>query len=1131
MVHNQSKHSLKVINKLVLVIFFIIGSYLFLLSGATNSKRARAADTDTTSTTLQKPYAQPELNDPVKAKAYVDHVVDTTPGVESLSKDQQAALKKEFEEMIKPNSYTSFGDNAQRMALTQKLNSSYLAMQAKQAQTNLNASYAANDQTTNGILSKYVYAQEWKPDTSAGPDELQDDGHGHLYLTGRSKKDGDKDYTDGLAQVEFTTPNYPWQNNNDFQVLSFMYLTINGSIADKGKFDVGYISNSKNEPYLNGKMQMSGTLPINANISSLRFLVPQANFLAGNYGAYVRIQVPAGVDANSFVKTIDWNQTGGSSQFNINVLGLHIPLVDNFISKYGGLVHFPLTWFPKYTQVTKEDPTAFYVALGGVPTAQTVFNNVGVESPVGGPVVNVPIQAANNVFIHLLIGLASASLGNLSGRAAGWLTFDMGRYGGNYSSNELDQLGYSRTKNKDLYAGADDSPNKVITKGSLPPNPSNIWEENYTAYMSNALLAKKKDEIFRLAPMMGDKGWLNAAINRNEIKGNNVETNSLKTWSTYFAPIDNNHTAYTGNVLDQYTNSADHDNASYNVKNQLDSNNQYKTGEFQEVQDPTDPNFGYHYVLDGPNFRRRSITTYYDKDGFFSKYDQKRFFRVLDYFNKKVITNASTTKMDPLTTEDPDTGAYVGPNDFKQFMNTHFNRTLKVFYNGTSNSSDGTKPGSPINLGPINTNYIAVTQWVKPSTISWSGTSDTTRNVTTGVNTSQLLSGIIYSKDAWNAKMYYRIDDGKWQQFAPLDNTDAITTPTVSNGNTNGPGPIGDKNFDINGTPNWRLMLKFKDSGTYKVDIKATDNFGVDSTTGTPDHQQPGVLTYNVKVGNGYNINRKYVQTSNNQPIKYPDTGQEVTVKPFFADTSASSTVNFPVFDSRMEGVLDSQQRQELGVEYHLDYVTLDDPKATKHYGAYDTIQIPNISHDHTVYYHYTPITLTLSEVPTGINFGKRALPRTGQKPTFLPRKVAGHLTVTTFPGVDDSWKLTVKSNNLMKDNVYEDFPVANALYYYSDPKTSTMLSQDTPAVVEDTTDSRRPMPPKTTEQDGDTTKTIYHLDDDWITSDRGNSDDVANNTKFKSGFVLKPESKPFAELHQNVYKGDMTWTLTNSID
>ncbi|MCD2255861.1 hypothetical protein FHQ08_03910 [Lactobacillus sp. CC-MHH1034] len=848
-----------------------------------------------------------------------------------------------------------------------------------------------------------------------------------------------------------------------------------------GEFRTGYTRGTNaNSPYRGGRIIMSGFLPLTANISLGRAL-SYSDFNRGNYGSMVQLQLPVGVDAAAFLKCGDWNSTGSSSTFlpshsaitNVPIIGPVVQAIYSGINQLLGGLHlgvfsFPLQMYPQYAAVDAEDPREIYIPIGGTSIGDSInaanvrwmpsddtLNGIGniinsIEGflkkysgvPLVGKVLDFVQNALNILNNALKVGgktLAAAWQGfwdaalavvlpssfilgfNLAGIVSGHGWFDLSRYTGNWSTAEIN-ANKTYFKDKTLKAeylkAADDSPNKVLTRGTLPPNTGNHWNQYYNAYMQSDMLAPNATSW-----LDNSNGWYYAQV-RKGATGHKVpvkKNNDLYTWSSYFSPIDQNHDPRDNGIYDP--------TKSFNLKDQVfDGSNPDDTEEFPEITQVGTPNSdnalkwtfapipsttpAYMKALTGPNFSDRRVDMDYDAkqtpfiaiDGWHSSgtigqgtvlpdsQNQSRFFRVIDYFQKADITNDTGTMLLPLTAQNPDNDGFVQPKEFDAFMNTHFNRDVKVFYNGQARSDDdfskGTNNAATVQNGNvINGSYITVKQKVATPTIKWTNTP-----AVGGTKATTNFRGLIYSPHAWQARLQYRITasgdvPGSWQAFPATNSLNSqfaygqtsdkwhnMKQETVSNYDATGyinekgsstaqpatksqqtflwsdqlDNPIPDGTMAQSDAPlgsdlntnrtkhsiEWRLPLNWANAGQYQVEVRAIDNFGdasnVLSNTISIGSNSKVTLRDKAIVGGHGSTQYADLQLNNGQPL-------DRSTSPVFVGDHGDNTD--PQLDPDKYELANDQrfatQYKQLKQDFHLEYIKI-------HANSSDVLNNPN---------------------------------------------------------------------------------------------------------------------------------------------------------------------------------------------
>ncbi|USS92291.1 hypothetical protein [Fructobacillus americanaquae] len=225
---------------------------------------------------------------------------------------------------------------------------------------------------------------------------------------------------------------------------------------------------SSNESSLNSERyykMLQATLSAVANVLSVGMVHDKLtnNYDQGQYGVYLRVAVPAGVDPNEFLKTLNLDSSRFAAEMNFSATlgidrlvstipglskilsqGLGLPVSGNIGSivdlvlgntvsqlneKYGTNLSFknsdspfyPITIYPKATKVNdQEDPNALYLLVRG--DELNHYSSAVTEAKI----------LLTKFFMETL-----SWAGNIQGSAYGYLNFDLNRYSGNMSSQEM----------------------------------------------------------------------------------------------------------------------------------------------------------------------------------------------------------------------------------------------------------------------------------------------------------------------------------------------------------------------------------------------------------------------------------------------------------------------------------------------------------------------------------------------------------------------------------------------------------------------------------------------------------------------------------------------------------------------
>lgn len=459
------------------------------------------------------------------------------------------------------------------------------------------------------------------------------------------------------------------------------YTPENNSLSFSGGFPFYAVIQSTNGSLLNPTYylgQLSRTLEAITNLLTFGAIDTTVNqsYDSGQYGIYLRLEVPEGTDPNTVIQAmnLDKSKFGAQMDFNVNLsvdeILNRIPGIRDIISSsagipisgYAGSVidllmgsvldkineeygtnlkakgvdspFYPITLYPKDIKTNlKEDPRGMYLLVRG--------DN---------------LDKFDSLFLQAKIMLTKFFMnalswgGNIVGGAYGYLNFDLNRYQGNMSSEEMAAAYGKDSANSKAMAGyADDSPNKVLTKGQIPPNPDGRLSLSMNALDANSMLSEKKEKYAN-----GNLGK-DIVIDRNKIHDNPQLTGDLNTWRAYISLFDNQ--------------------GEYNTKN-IDSSK----AEWTEVD-------GVKQVLPGSDIDHRTVELKPGED-FYAERD--RFDRVIDYFTGDVLLDENgfhetdaVKSLKLVKSVDPE-GKKTSADDF-----AIYDRPFTVYYNGEMTLADG----------------------------------------------------------------------------------------------------------------------------------------------------------------------------------------------------------------------------------------------------------------------------------------------------------------------------------------------------------------------------------------------------------------------------------------------------------
>lgn len=479
---------------------------------------------------------------------------------------------------------------------------------------------------------------------------------------------------------------------NAYDNMTHMVLKLNSGILKGGHFDMGYQPKDAATPWIDGKFTGSGKFPFSAALENavLGMGTVNKNLNSGSYGVHLRMTFDNATDATAMAKSVDFSTMGASSNMDLRAFGLvDLPLTN---------MHYPITVFPNYTKVNEpEDPGSMYFDMRGV----NIRNHPDYlyETP---PLVITSVQTT--------IG----ALGDINGWGAAHWNWDMSRYTGNHTTQEMKDLGFDPAVNPEMFEGVDDSPQKILTRRTLPPDKTHKYSMTYHVYTSNSLLA----------PSLGSgDGKLDnidsVIINPKKMDLAGVESDKVDTWSAYLSPIDSLGTFNTKDIS-------------------TDLNN-----EFKETANQTT-------VLPGTNFQSRKIKMTVKKDGRFGAAENlHRFDRAIDFFTKEDVTNkvkTGETRKSNITNVDVTPGGDIDK----------YNQWVTVEYTGKAHYKDGSNANTQ-------SNTMQLYQTVELPTLKLDGKLKQRYLSTQDITFSgKMRSTEQYDKGINNSDIYYSIDNGEW---------------------------------------------------------------------------------------------------------------------------------------------------------------------------------------------------------------------------------------------------------------------------------------------------------------------------------------------------------------------------------
>ncbi|MBS9334803.1 DUF1542 domain-containing protein [Fructobacillus sp. M1-13] len=396
----------------------------------------------------------------------------------------------------------------------------------------------------------------------------------------------------------------------------------------------------------------------------------------GEYGAYIRLQTPDGVDPNDWVKTLNLNQTNFGSKTDINAvqalremlnnssslrrsvarsLGannrtneyLAEELLQNVLVQINGHygtklvlddtknIALPLTLSAKDVKInTEKDPNGLYLMVRGAGATDSAS----------------PTDQARYALAKFILKAMSTG-GTIPGGVLGYMNFNMSQYSGNLSTSEINQYygGNSQTA-KEQAVGADDSPNKILTKGQLPPAKNGRFELKSNVLDTGQLLSTHSKSY-------GNNGDIgdDLSIHADQIGANALNSASTATWRGYISLNDNQQTLNTKSII----------------------------GHPEEWEETP----GSRRALNGTDLDHRSVS-FSAGQTFWANKD--RFDRVIDYFDHTVLLDAKgvhptadVKDVKLVKSVDPD-GKKTAQSDFEIY-----DRPFTVYYSGQMTLSDG----------------------------------------------------------------------------------------------------------------------------------------------------------------------------------------------------------------------------------------------------------------------------------------------------------------------------------------------------------------------------------------------------------------------------------------------------------
>ncbi|CAK1222493.1 Uncharacterized membrane protein YhgE [Fructobacillus evanidus] len=561
------------------------------------------------------------------------------------------------------------------------------------------------EQTTDAYEKLVTTLKTSEPNLNGGGDAVLDSDQRHIAQAGQMIfGEPDKSLL-GLTGIK-----------NDYSNVSEMRLTADESftqqITDRVKKILGENQKTTKTSYFptQNTLVLGGGMPLTANISPSNdsILNPEryykmlqatlssvanvlsmgmaddkltSNYERGQYGVYLRVAVPRGVDPNEFVKTLNLDSTRFAAEMNFNATlgldrlgnmvpglnqilsqGLGVPLSGNVGSlvdavlgktvsqlneKYGTNLTFknsdspfyPITVYPKATKVSnQDDPVALYLLVRGDELNR--YSGAVTEAKI----------ILTKFFMETL-----SWAGNIKGGAYGYLNFDLNRYPGNMSSQEMEKHynadGQHQQRLADLKVYADNSPYKILTRHQLPPQKYGHAFLSLNLMDSNDMLSRSSHDYGK----NGDLGSDIALKYADQKEVHPLPLSKVPTWRAYISLFDQKQALNTKEV-------AGHSEEWAEVDHQ------------ERVLPGQDLDHRVVKLADGQNF-----------------YDQaSRFDRVIDYFDHQVLLDEqgfhpsqNVQSLRLARSVDP-AGQKTSRQDF-----AIYNRPFTVYYNGEMTLKNG----------------------------------------------------------------------------------------------------------------------------------------------------------------------------------------------------------------------------------------------------------------------------------------------------------------------------------------------------------------------------------------------------------------------------------------------------------
>ncbi|GIC69963.1 DUF1542 domain-containing protein [Fructobacillus tropaeoli] len=561
------------------------------------------------------------------------------------------------------------------------------------------------EQTTDAYEKLVTALKTSEPNLNGGGDAVLDSDQSHIAQAGQMIfGEPDKSLL-GLTGIK-----------NDYSNVSEMHLMVDDSFTQKITEHVKEIfgENQKTTKTsyfpIQNSLVLGGGMPLTANIypSNDPVLSPgryykmlqatlssvanvlsagmvddklTSNYDRGQYGVYLRVAVPRGVDPNEFVKTLNLDSTRFAAEMNFNAtLGLDrltnmVPGLNQILSqslgvpfsgnvgslvdavlgktvaqlneKYGTNLSFknsdspfyPITIYPKATKVSnQDDPVAVYLLVRGDELNR--YSGAVTEAKI----------ILTKFFMETL-----SWAGNIKGGAYGYLNFDLNRYPGNMSSQEMEKHynadGEHQQRLADLEVYADNSPYKILTRHQLPPQKFGHAFLSLNLMDSNDMLSRSSHDYGK----EGDLGRDIALKRADQKEVHPLPLSKVPTWRAYISLFDQKKVLNTKEV-------AGH------------------SEEWEEVNHQ-------ERVLPGQDLDHR-VVTLADGQNF---YDQaSRFDRVIDYFDHQVLLDEqgfhpsqNVQSLRLARSVDP-AGQRTSREDF-----AIYNRPFTVYYSGEMTLKNG----------------------------------------------------------------------------------------------------------------------------------------------------------------------------------------------------------------------------------------------------------------------------------------------------------------------------------------------------------------------------------------------------------------------------------------------------------